>query len=173
MKRRLAIATAVLIGSLVAGSALAQPAGPGGPGSGWGRDMMMGPGMMGPGMMGRGGGRGMGWMCSPQGAGLAEWRKQRIEQLLKPTEVQRKALDDLQAASTKAAETVTAACPREFPASAQARLELMEKRMEAMLTAIKTVRPAFDAFYATLTDEQKAQLNKAGPRRWGWHGWRN
>ncbi len=168
MKLRLTIATAVLIGSLAAGSALAQPAAPGGTGPGWGRDMMMGPGMM-----GRGSGRGMGWMCSPQGAGLAEWRKERIERLLKPTENQRKALDDLQAASAKAAETVTAACPREFPASAQARLELMEKRMEAMLTAIKTVRPAFDAFYATLTDEQKAQFNKAGPRRWGWHRWRN
>lgn len=176
MRLRLTIATAVLLGSLAAGPALAQPAGPGpgrGPGYGWGPDMMMGPGMMGPGMMGRGSGRGMGWMCSPQGAGLAEWRKQRIEQLVKPTESQRKALDDLQTASTKAAETVAAACPSEFPASAQARLELMEKRMEAMLTAIKTVRPAFDAFYATLTDEQKARLNSAGPRRWGWHGWRN
>lgn len=173
MTRQRMIAAAVLIGSLAVAPALAQPAGGGGPGVGWGRDMMMGPGMMGPGMMGRGSGRGMSWMCSPQGAGLAEWRKQRIEQLLKPTENQRKAMDDLQAASTKAAEIVTAACPREFPASAQARLELMEKRMEAMLTAIKTVRPAFDAFYATLTDEQKARLNSAGPRRWGWHGWRN
>ena len=129
--------------------------------------------MMGPGMMGFGGGRGMGWMCSPQSAGLAEWRKDRIEQLVKPTENQRKALDDLQAASTKAAQVVTDACPKEFPASAPARLELMEKRMEAMLTALKTVRPAFDAFYATLTDEQKATLNSRGPRRWGWHGWRN
>lgn len=173
MKARTAISTALLIGGLAAGSALAQPAGSAAPGNGWSPNMMMGPGMMGPGMMGRGGGRGMGWMCSPQGAGLAEWRKQRIEQLLKPTEAQRKALDDLQAASTKAAEAVSAACPREFPASAQARLELMEKRMEAMLTAIRTVRPAFDAFYATLTDEQKARLNSAGPRRWGWHGWRN
>jgi hypothetical protein len=173
MKRRLMIATVLLIGSLAAGPALAQPAGPGGPGRGWGPDMMMGPGMMGPGMMGRGPGRGMGWMCSPQGAGLAEWRKQRIEQLIKPTEAQRKALDDLQTASTTAAETVAAACPQEYPASAPARLELMEKRMEAMLAAVKTVRPAFDAFYATLTDEQKARLNSAGPRRWGWHGWRN
>ncbi|RDV05751.1 Spy/CpxP family protein refolding chaperone [Undibacter mobilis] len=168
MRAGIAISTALLIGGLVAGSALAQPAGSAGSGNGWGPNMMMGPGMMGP-----GGGRGMSWMCSPQAAGLAEWRKQRIEQLLKPTEAQRKALDDLQVASTKAAEAVSAACPREFPASAQARLELMEKRMEVMLTAIKTVRPAFDAFYATLSDEQKARLNSAGPRRWGWHGWRN
>lgn len=144
------------------------PGGPGGPGPGYG----WGPGMMmGPGMMGWGGRGGMAWMCSPQGAGLAEWRMQRIEQVVKPTEAQKAALNDLRAASTKAAETIAAGCPKDFPASAPARLELMEKRMEAMLTAVKTVRPAFDAFYATLSDEQKAKLNAAGPRGWGWHRW--
>ena len=173
MKSSLTMAAILLAASLAVPSALAQPAGPGpgpgaGPGPGWGPGMMMGPGMM-----GRGAGRGMGWMCSPQSAGLAEWRKERIERLVKPTDAQRKALDDLQAASTKAAQIVTDACPREFPSSAQSRLELMEKRMEAMLSAIKTVRPAFDAFYATLTDEQKASLNSRGPRDWGWHRWRN
>ena len=56
-----------------------------------------------------------------------------------------------------------------MPASATARLELMEKRLETMQQAIKIVRPAFDAFYATLNDEQKA--NTGGPRHWGWRGW--
>ena len=40
---------------------------------------------------------------------LAEWRKERIERLVKPTESQRKALDDLQAASSKAAQIVITA----------------------------------------------------------------
>lgn len=125
--------------------------------------MMMGPGMM--------GGSGMGAMCDPRGAGLAEWRMERIERLISPTEAQRAALDDLRTASAKAAEIVAAACPREFPASATARLELMEKRLDAMQQAIKTVRPAFDAFYATLNEEQKARINTSGPRHWGWRGW--
>ena len=132
-------------------------------GYGWGRGMMMGPGMM--------GGSGMGAMCDPRGAGLAEWRMERIERLISPTEAQRAALDDLRTASAKAAEIVAAACPREFPASATARLELMEKRLDAMQRAIKTVRPAFDAFYATLNEEQKARINTSGPRHWGWRGW--
>jgi hypothetical protein len=93
---------------------------------------------------------------------------ERIERLLNPTEAQRVALNDLRTASTKAAELIVAACPRDVPASASARLDLMEKRMEAMLQAIKTVRPAFDAFYATLNDEQKARINTSGPRHWGW-----
>jgi hypothetical protein len=173
MKKLATVAfAAVVVGAILTTAATAQPAGPGpgggyGPG-GWGPGMMMGPGMM-----GWGGGRGgFGWMCSPQGAGLAEWRLQRIEQVVKPTEAQKTALNDLRTASTKAAETIAAACPKEFPASAPARLELMEKRMEAMLAAVKTVRPAFDAFYNTLNDEQKAKLNAAGPRGWGWQRWR-
>ena len=155
--------------------AASGPSGPGagpGPGSGpgygprghgWGHGMMMGPGMMGRG--------GMGGMCDPRGAGLAEWRMERIERLINPNDAQRAALDNLRNASAKAAEIVTAACPREFPASATGRLELMEKRLDAMQQAIKTVRPAFDAFYATLNDEQKARVNTSGPRHWGWHGW--
>jgi hypothetical protein len=127
--------------------------------------------MMGPGMMGWSGRGGMGMLCSPRAAGLAEWRMERIERLVQPTEAQRTALNDLRAASTKAAEQIAAACPREFPASATARLELMEKRMETMLAALKTVRPAFNAFYATLSDEQKARLDQGGPRRWGWRHW--
>jgi LTXXQ motif family protein len=132
-------------------------------GYGGGRGMMMGPGMM--------GGSGMGAMCDPRGAGLAEWRMERIERLITPTDAQRAALNDLRTASTKAAEIVTTACPREFPASATARLELMEKRLDAMQQAIKVVRPAFDAFYATLNDEQKARINTSGPRHWGGRGW--
>jgi hypothetical protein len=88
---------AVLIASLGQG-VQAQP-GPGGPGKG-----MMGPGMMmGPDMM-------RSWrghrMCNPQSAGFAEWRMQRLEEVLKPTEAQRPKLDELKAASAKAAEII-------------------------------------------------------------------
>ena len=181
MKKSFAlIAGIALSGILVTAPLHAQPAGQGpgagppaagapGPGygprgGGWGPGSMMGPGMMGM--------RGFGGMCNPRSAGLAEWRMQRIEQVLKPTDAQKAALTALRDASAKAAESIAAACPTEFPDNAPARLALMEKRMEAMLAAVKTVRPAFDAFYATLTDEQKTRLNTAGPRGWGWRGWR-
>jgi LTXXQ motif family protein len=131
---------------------------------GWGPGMMMGPGMMG-GMMSRA-------MCDPRAAGFAEWRIEIIERAVKPTEAQRPAVDQLKTASAKAAETIAAACPRDLPETATARLELMEKRLEAMLGAVKTVRPAFDAFYATLTAEQKNALDRAGLRHWGWRWWR-
>jgi len=76
----------------------------------------------------------------------------------------------LKAASSKAAEIIRGACPTERPETVTGRMAAMEKRMEAMLQAIKTVRPAMDAFYETLTDEQKARLNNGRyHRRWHWH----
>jgi hypothetical protein len=155
-------AVAGLFAALSAATPVAAQGGPRGGGPG----MMMGPGMMGPGKMGPG-------MCDPRAAGLAEWRIDAIERAVKPTDAQRNALNDLKAASAKAAETIAAACPREFPEAPTARLELMEKRLDTMLQAVRTVRPAFDAFYATLTSEQKTALNRAGPRHWGWRAWRD
>lgn len=139
LRRHTIACAAVLI--LLGTPALAQPrSGAWGPGN-WGPGMMMGPGTMGPGMMGAG-------MCSPRASGLAEWRIERIERTVHPTEAQRASLDELKAASIKAADTIAAACPPSLPGTPTARLELMEKRLEAMLQAVKTVRPAFDAFYA-------------------------
>lgn len=172
---RKSLLAAAAIGSLfLVTHATAQGPGPGGSGAGPG--FMMGPGsMMGPGM-GRGmmGGPGFGrhGMCNPGGAGFAEWRFEEIEKAISPNDAQRAALKALQEASTKAAETISASCPADAPASSAERLAFMEKRMEAMLQAVKTVRPAFDAFYATLNDDQKKTLDQIGPRRrhggWGW-----
>jgi len=180
--KRLTIAAIAAVVLIVGAPVVAQQAGPGpddkpsaergpgyGPGGshgyGWGPGMMMGRGMM--------GWNGGGMSCDPRAIGLAEWRMDRIEKLISPNEAQRAALDTLRTASAKAAETVAASCPQDFPASATGRLETVEKRLDAMLTAIKIVRPAFDAFYATLNDEQKARINTGGSSRWGWHGWRS
>jgi hypothetical protein len=141
-------------------------------GPAWGPGFMMGPGMMhGAGMWG---GRFDG-PCDPRTAGMAEWRIDQIERVVQPTEAQRAALAELRAASTKAADAIRSACPRDIPLTSVQRLEFMEKRMETMLMAIKTVRPAFEAFYATMSSEQKARLDGVGPRRWGWHSrwWNN
>lgn len=129
---------------------------------------MMGPEMMiGPGMMGRGG---FGRMCGPAAAGFAEWRLDRLERRIKPTEAQRGKFDEFKAASNKAVDVMRSACRTNVPATMPARMEAMEKRMDAMLQAVKIVRPALDEFYATLTDEQKKRLDSDyGPRRfWRW-----
>lgn len=138
---------------------------------GFGPGMMMGPMMGGGGMMGFGPGGRFGF-CNPGTMGFAGWRIERIKQVISPNEQQSKLLDDLRAASEKALETASASCPNEWPATSAERLALMEKRMEAMLAAIKTVRPAYEAFYAALDDGQKKKLDSVGPRGPRGGGWR-
>jgi hypothetical protein len=140
-------------------AAQTQPYGPGRGGAG-----MMGPGMMDRQLFGR--------MCGPRMAGFAEWRLERMERVIKPTEAQRAKFDEFKAASNKAAEAMRTACPTDVPTTMVGRMEAMEKRLDAMLQAVKTVRPTLEAFYATLSDEQKANLNVGrGPGRF-WH-WRD
>jgi len=136
-----------------------------GPGDRDGRGYMMGPGMMDRGHFGR--------ICSPRSAGFAEWRIDRLERTIKPTEAQRAKFDEFKAASSKAAETMRAACPTDVPTTMVGRMEAMEKRVDAMSQAIKTVRPALEAFYATLSDEQKAQLNSDLGRHGRFWRWRD
>lgn len=147
-----------ILALLAAMPASAQPMmGPGG--YSWGPGAMMGPGWR----------RGA---CSPAAAGLAPWRMSVIEDVVKPTDSQRAQFDALKDASKKAADTMTAACPRDYPPTASARLEAMEKRLDAMLGAVRTVRPAFDSFYASLTDDQRRRLDSAWSGGWRGHIWR-
>lgn len=150
---------AALATILLASVAEAQPSGPSRGGSG-----MMGPGMMDRQLFGR--------MCGPRIAGFAQWRLDRIEQVIKPTEAQRAKFDELKAASNKAVEAMRAACPTDAPATIVGHMEAIEKRLDAMLQAVRTVRPALEAFYSTLSDEQKSNLNgRRGTGRF-WH-WRD
>ena len=43
-----------------------------------------------------------------------------------------------------------------------ARLDAMSNRLDAMVQAVKGLRPTLGAFYASLSDEQKAQFNAMG-----------
>ena len=54
------------------------------------------------------------------------------------------------------------ACPDVAPLTPVGRLEAMEKRLEAMVQAGKTVQPAMEEFYASLSNEQKARFNTLG-----------
>ena len=161
-KFRLALTASVGFGiAALLATAAAQPFGPG---SG-----MMGHGMMGSWMMG---GRGAGGACNPAAAGFSGWRADRLAELIKPTDAQRPKFDEFKAASIKAADMMREACLADVPETVVGRTEAMEKRVDAMLQAVRTVRPALDALYATLSDEQKARLDATSNRGRFWH-WRD
>ena len=90
-----------------------------------------------------------------------DWPIGRIEETVRPDQRQRAALNELRAATDEAARIVRSACPSELPLTPTGRLAAMEQRIDAMLQAIGTLRPALAKFYAALNDEQKARLNRA------------
>jgi len=119
-------------------------------------------------MMGR---RGLGGMCNPAASGFAEWRTDRLAELIKLTDAQRAKFNEFRAASVKSVEVMRTACLADVPETIIGRTEAMEKRMDTMLQAVRTMRPALEAFYATLSDEQKSQLDSSSGsgRFWRWH----
>lgn len=159
-KFKIVLITSAALGiAALLATATAQPYGPG---SG-----MMGRGMMGGWMMG-----GRGGMCNPAGAGFSGWRADRIAELIKLTDAQRPKFEEFKAASVKAAQAMRDACQADIPDTIIARTEAMEKRLDAMLQAVRTVRPTLEALYATLSDEQKARLDAGSHRGRFWH-WRD
>jgi len=128
-------------------------------GEGWGATMVIEPVIIAHG--------GFSALCNPRAAAQAGWGVEQIEKLVIPTGPQQAVLDELKAAVTKAADTSAGVCPAQIPRSSHERLAFLEKRLAALQEAVHIVVPAFEAFHASLNDEQKAKLD-AGPRGWRW-----
>jgi hypothetical protein len=101
-------------------------------------------------------------LCGSQAESFTKLPMQRIEEIVKPTGPQQAALDQLNQASAKAADELRGSCPAQAGETPTARLDAMNNRLDAMVQAAKTLRPTLGAFYASLTDEQKAQFNSMG-----------
>jgi hypothetical protein len=104
----------------------------------------------------------VGKACAAESRDVTTWPIDRIQRAVAPNEQQRALLDDLANASIKASEAIRAACPTETTLTPTGRLDVMEKRVEAMLKAIEIVREPLEKFYNSLSDEQKARFNALG-----------
>ena len=103
---------------------------------------------------------GMAHFCGPDGGRMGEFMIGRVERATEPTAEQRPGFDRLKEAIGKASETMRRACTTERPVTHRA-ARGSQKRLAAMLDAVRTVRPALDAYYSSLNDEQKARLTLA------------
>ncbi len=104
-------------------------------------------------------------ICGTDIRTLAGLPGDRFLQTLQLTDAQRAALDALDDAAAQAVQTIKAACHTGVARSAPGRLAGMQQRVQALLDATATLRPALDTFYDALSDEQKARLNVAGDGR--------
>ena len=102
-------------------------------------------------------------LCSGQTAGLTDWPIEQIAQTVEPNDAQRAVLDELKDATAQALDILKAACPTALPSTPTGRIAAMRQRLEAMLQAVRTVRPVVEKFYQSLNDEQKARFNALGP----------
>jgi hypothetical protein len=107
--------------------------------------------------------------CSDRGADRLEHTLLAIEQRTDVTTAQRPLFDEFQSAAKAAQADFAAACVATRPGKGERdSLDLAERlnmRFEvgkAQVAAMEAVLPAFTAFYASLSDEQKAALE---PRR--------
>jgi hypothetical protein len=101
-------------------------------------------------------------LCGDQATNFTRVPSQRIQEIVKPTGPQESALEDLKQASAKAADELRASCPKQSAESLVARLDDMTAQLDAMARAAKSLHPTLATFYASLSDEQKAQFNNMG-----------
>jgi hypothetical protein len=103
--------------------------------------------------------------CESSQPGAIDWPNELIERNVKPTDAQRASINALQDAAVKAADILKSTCPPEDARTPPARLAAVATRLDAMLQSIRTIRPALETFYNSLTDEQKAAFDAIGPER--------
>jgi hypothetical protein len=97
-------------------------------------------------------------ICSDDASELAGLPIERVRQAIQPRDDQRAALDALANASVEAAQTIHSACPAEVASTPSGRLAAMQRRLEAMKSAIARIRTPFEEFYEQLDDDQKGKL---------------
>jgi len=105
-------------------------------------------------------------LCTQPGSGITAWPFAQIQQKVGLSAEQKPLLDDVRSAATKASAIFKTSCPAQnaFPLTPPGRLQAMVGRLQATLEATQTVRPALEAFYNSLSDEQKERFNELGPK---------
>ena len=103
--------------------------------------------------------------CGAAQSAALQWPADEIEARLHPNDTQRAALKVLQDANARAVDVLIAGCQPEDATTPPARLDAVEGRLEAMQRAVNWVSAALEGFYATLSDEQKAQFEAIGQKR--------
>ena len=80
-------------------------------------------------------------VCGERASGIAALPLERIEQTVQPDDAQRNALNELQDATSQAANLLSSECPTYRALTPVGRLQAMEQRLDAMLHAVPSVNP--------------------------------
>jgi hypothetical protein len=97
-------------------------------------------------------------VCGALAPGVSQLPVDRIEQTVRPIGSQIASLDALKSASLRASEFVATSCPSEIPQTPLGRLDMVERRIVAMMEIVQILRTPLTEFYNSLTDEQRRRL---------------
>ena len=103
--------------------------------------------------------------CGAAQSAALQWPADEIEARLHPNDTQRAALKGLQDANAGAVDILNNACQPKDATTLPIRLDAVDERLDAMQQAVHLVSTALEGFYATLSDEQKAQFEAIGQKR--------
>jgi hypothetical protein len=79
--------------------------------------------------------------------------------MIKTSGTQTAALEELKRVAKENSDDMSRVCAGDSPVSFPAKLAAAEKRLDATLSGARKLKPVAERFYATLNDEQKAQVN--------------
>ena len=100
--------------------------------------------------------------CREQAADLKRMALDSVLRALQLSDVQRTALDKVRSAAQAAADPLDAGCPNAIGSQFSEKLAALDCALQLMVDSLESLRPALAAFYASLDDEQKAQLVALG-----------
>jgi hypothetical protein len=102
--------------------------------------------------------------CGAAQPAALQWPADEIETRLRLNDTQRAALKALENANASAVDVLISDCQPDA-VTLPARLDAVNGRLAAMQQAVYLVSAALEGFYATLSDEQKAQFEAIGQKR--------
>ena len=101
--------------------------------------------------------------CGGLAPGVTDLPVDYIEEAIKLTDEQIKALVALKAASSQASDALKASCSSEVLLTPLGRLDTAQKRLDGMIQAAGIVRMPLDNFYNSLSEEQRQRFAALGP----------
>jgi hypothetical protein len=101
--------------------------------------------------------------CAEPGQGITAWPIAQIQRAVDLNPDQKQLLGELERLANEAAQTFKASCTTKVALTPPGRLQAVTTRLQATLEAVQIVKSPLNAFYNSLSDEQKARFNRIGP----------
>jgi hypothetical protein len=103
-------------------------------------------------------------ICAASTSSVPQWPAKQIDEAVRPTDQQRASLEALTGTTAHLSAMLEASCPQRMPLTPTGRLEAVINRLDSLIYVLTLERTAFNNFYTSLSDDQKASFDGATGR---------